>query len=92
MVRSLNQYIENVKPWEIAKQVGKDSEAETHLTEVLNNTVGSITQIADLLVPFLPDTAARIHQTFKTGAIIAAEGALFPKIYKYTTDPNAPKV
>lgn len=91
MVRSLNQYIENVKPWEIAKQVGKDAEAETHLADVLNNAVGSLIQIADLLVPFLPATAETIHQAFKTGSIVQLGGVLFPKIYKRTTDPNAPK-
>jgi methionyl-tRNA synthetase len=92
MVRSLNQYIENVKPWEIAKKVGKDNEAAEHLTEVLNNAVGALIQIADLLVPFLPTTAEKIHTAFKAGSIIVAEGVLFPRIYKHTTDPNAPKV
>jgi methionyl-tRNA synthetase len=92
MVRSLNQYIENVKPWEIAKKVGKDSDAETHLTEVLNNAVGALTQIGDLLVPFLPNTAETIHRVFKAGAIVKMDGVLFPRIYKHTTDPNAPKV
>jgi len=91
MVRSLNQYIENVKPWEIAKKVGKDAEAEAHLTEVLNNCVGSLTQIGDLLVPFLPNTADQIHTIFKTGSIVAPGGILFPRIYKHTTDPNARK-
>ena len=60
--------------------------------EVLNNCVGSLIQIADLLVPFLPDTATMIHQTFQSGAIVNIEGVAFPKIYKHTTDPNAPKV
>jgi len=92
MVRSLNQYIETVKPWEIAKTIAKDTEAEGHLAEVLNNCVGSLIQIADLLVPFLPDTATMIHQTFQSGAIVNIEGVAFPKIYKHTTDPNAPKV
>lgn len=91
MVRSLNQYIENVKPWEIAKKVGKDAEAESHLTEVLSNSVGALIQIGDLLVPFLPDTAVRIHTVFKTGSIIIPDGVLFPRIYKYTADPNSRK-
>ncbi len=91
MIRSLNQYIENVKPWEIAKKVGKESEAEAHLTEVLNNSVGALIQIGDLLVPFLPAVAEKIHRVFKSGSIVATEGVLFPRIYKHTTDPNAPK-
>lgn len=91
MVRSLNQYIENVKPWEIAKHVGKDPEAESHLSEVLAFCVGALLQIGDLLVPFLPATAARIHQTFETGVVMQSEGVLFPKRYIHTPDPHAPK-
>jgi methionyl-tRNA synthetase len=91
MVRSLNQYIENVKPWEIAKKIDKDTEAATHLSEVLTYAVGSILQIADLLVPFLPGTAEKIHKTFETGTIVALDGVLFPKIYNHTENPNAPK-
>lgn len=91
MIRSLNQYIEHVKPWEIAKLVNSNPEESNHLTEVLNSAVGALTQIADLLVPFLPDTAEKIHSIFKTGAVISSPGILFPKIYKHTVDPNAPK-
>lgn len=91
MVRSLNQYIESVKPWEIAKKVEKDAEAKTHLSEVLTSAVGSLLQIGDLLIPFLPDTAHAIHNIFETGVIISSEGVLFPKIYKHTPNPNTPK-
>lgn len=91
MVRSLNQYIENVKPWEIAKNIGKDAEAEPHLNEVLLFATGAILQIGDLLVPFLPSTAENIHKIFSTGAIVASEGVLFPKIYVHTPNPNISK-
>ena len=91
MVRSLNQYIENVKPWEIAKNVGKDTEAAAHLSEVLAYGVGALLQISDLLVPFLPDTAAKIRAIFGTGVVVPPEGVMFPKIYIHTTDPNLPK-
>ncbi|MDB5165765.1 MAG: metG [Candidatus Saccharibacteria bacterium] len=90
MVRSLNQYIENVKPWEIAKKREKDTEAEGHLTEVLATAVGGLLQIADLLVPFLPGTAKAIHDSFETGVVVP-QGVLFPKIYRHTPDPHAPK-
>lgn len=88
MVRSINQYIENVKPWEIAKKKDTDTDAEGHLTEVLAHSVGALLQIGDLLVPFLPSTAAAIHKTFETG-VVASQGILFPKIYKHTADPHA---
>jgi methionyl-tRNA synthetase len=91
MVRSLNQYIENVKPWEIAKQIGKDPEAEPHLAEVLSYAVGALLQIGDLLVPFLPASASKIHHTFESGVIVPTDGVLFPKLYIHTPDSHAPK-
>jgi methionyl-tRNA synthetase len=91
MVRSLNQYIENVKPWEVAKTIGTDAEAEAHISEILAFAVGAILQIGDLLVPFMPTTAEKIHKTFETGVIVPTEGVLFPKVYLHTADPRAPK-
>ena len=91
MVRSLNQYIDNVKPWEIAKQVGKDADAESHLSEVLAHCAGALIQIGDLLVPFMPGTSAVIHDTFESGVVKPTEGVLFPKRYIHTPDPHAPK-
>ncbi len=91
MVRSVNQYIETVKPWEIAKQKEKDPDADGHLSEVLAHCVGNLLQIGDLLVPFLPATAAYIHKTFETGVVVPPQGVMFPKIYQHTPDPHAPK-
>lgn len=91
-VRSLNQYIENVKPWEIAKLIGKDPEAESHLSEVLAYAAGALLQIGDLLVPFLPAAAEKIHHTFESGVIVPSEGVLFPKLYIHTPNPHTPKV
>jgi methionyl-tRNA synthetase len=90
MVRSLNQYLESVKPWEVAKDREKDKDAEEHLTEILATAVGTLLQIADLLVPFMPNTAKYIHTTFESGMIKQPEGVLFPKIYKHTPDPHGP--
>lgn len=92
MVRSLNQYIDNVKPWAIAKTIGKDTEAEAHISEILAHCAGALLQIGDLLLPFLPNTSAAIHATFESGVVKQSEGILFPKLYVHTTDPNAPKV
>lgn len=90
-VRSLNQYLETVKPWEVAKTKDTDKEAEAHLSEILATAVGTLLQIADLLVPFMPNTAQYIHQTFESGVIKQPEGVLFPKIYIHTADPHAKK-
>jgi methionyl-tRNA synthetase len=91
MIRSLNQYLERIKPWEIAKQIGTDPEAEEHLSETLAQCAGTLLQIGDLLVPFLPATAASIHQIFEADVVNVGSTVLFPKIYIHTPDPKAPK-
>jgi methionyl-tRNA synthetase len=73
-VRGLNQYIDEEKPWEIAKQKDED-----HLREVLAYQTSALLQIAELLEPFLPDTAAKIKAGFKDGVVRPIEGTLFPK-------------
>lgn len=73
-VRGLNQYIDEAKPWEIAK-VG-DAE---HLREVLAYQASCLLEIADLLEPFMPETAAKITHVFQEGLIRPIQGTLFPK-------------
>jgi methionyl-tRNA synthetase len=92
-IRSLNKYIEMVKPWEIAGKRDKEPEAEAHLGEVLGQAVGTLLQVADQLTPFLPDTAEAIKRIFDTGVIVPLEreGGLFPKIYLHTPNPRASK-
>ena len=86
MVRQLNVYLEEVKPWMIAK--GGDDEAE-HLQEVLSYAAGNLVQIADLLAPFIPDAAAKIRACFAGEVVRPIEGVLFPKVYVHTVDPRA---
>jgi methionyl-tRNA synthetase len=90
-VRGLNQYLEHVKPWEVAKNRETDKDAQEHLAEILATAVGTLLQIADLLVPFMPATAERIHKTFESGVVVPQDGVMFPKIYAHTPDPHAPK-
>lgn len=73
-VRGLNQYIDQEKPWELAKE-----EDKSHLREVLAYQVSCLLEIADLLTPFLPDTAKRIQAVFESGTVKLPEGTLFPK-------------
>ncbi len=91
LVRSLNQYLEDVKPWEVAKNLQTDPEAEPHLAEILGHAVGTLQQIAYLLRPFLPTTAAAIEKIFDKGVVTPYEGVMFPKHYNHTSDPRAPK-
>ncbi len=87
MIRNLNIYLEQVKPWELAK---KPEQAE-HLQEVLAYAAGSLEQVADLLWPFLPTTAEAIKHIFANGQVTPYNGVLFPKVYKHTPDPAAGK-
>jgi methionyl-tRNA synthetase len=73
-VRGLNQYIDEEKPWEIAK--AKDDD---HLREVLAYQVSCLLQIADLLAPFLPETSNKIHYVFSEGITRPLSQTLFPK-------------
>lgn len=73
-VRGLNQYIDEAKPWQIAK--GDDAD---HLREVLAYQAGCLLEIAELLAPFLPETAQKIQRIFKEGVVRPIEGTLFPK-------------
>lgn len=73
-VRGLNQYIEEVKPWAIAK-----TGDEEHLREVLAYQASALLEIADLLEPFMPTSATKIRNVFSEGVIRPIEGTLFPK-------------
>lgn len=83
-VRGLNQYIEEQKPWEIAKKGD-----ESHLKEVLAYQVSCLLEIAELLWPFLPDTSEKIKAMFATGVVKPLEATLFPK--KEPVDPALPQ-
>ena len=85
-VRGLNVYLEEVKPWEIAKK-GDDE----HLQEVLGYAASGLSQIAQMLWPFLPTTSEVITKIFEGGSISPYKGVLFPKMYHYTPAPGTAK-
>jgi methionyl-tRNA synthetase len=74
LVRGLNQYIEEEKPWELAK---KDP---AHLADVLHHAVSDLVQIATMLMPFLPATAGKIAASFQGGVARPEVGQLFPRL------------
>lgn len=84
MVRELNVYIENVKPWQVAKAAQESPEEKEHLDQILAYASGSLLQIADLLTPFLPNTAKTINEVFGSGVVKLPESVLFPKIHNHT--------
>lgn len=73
-VRGLNQYIDEEKPWMIAKE-----NDEEHLREVLAYQASALLEIAELLQPFLPAAATKIQHMFAEGIVRPIEGTLFPK-------------
>ena len=80
-VRGLNQYIDETKPW----QINKDGDAE-HLKEVLAYQVSCLLEIAEMLAPFMPETAQKIRHVFEEGVVRPIEGTLFPR--KETSPPT----
>ena len=75
-VRGLNQYIEEEKPWALAK-----NEETDQLNFVLSQAAGSLVEIAELLTPFLPGTAEKILHMYADGVIRPLDDAsLFPRI------------
>ncbi len=84
-IRGLNQYIDEEKPWLVAKSGDED-----HLREVLAYLVSNLIEIADMLEPFMPDTATTIRNIFSEGVIRATKGTLFPKHAEFAkTDTTA---
>lgn len=73
-VRGLNRYIDETKPWQINKEGDKD-----HLQEVLAYQVSCLLEIAELLQPFMPETALKIRGIFEEGVVKPSEGPLFPR-------------
>lgn len=73
-VRGLNQYIEETKPWAINKAGDKE-----HLAEVLAYQVSCLLEIAEMLSPFMPETAQKIRYVFEEGIIRPTKTTLFPR-------------
>lgn len=92
-VRALNQYLEEVKPWEVAKKRETDPESEEHLNEILGHAVGTLRQIAHYIEPFMPTVAEAITATFKDGVVRDQPPILFPKkdLHPVTSPSATPK-
>ena len=73
-IKGINQYIDETKPWEIAKTDDTD-----HLREVLAYISSSVLEVATLVSPFMPNTALAIKEIFEDEKITPPEKALFPR-------------
>jgi len=68
VVRKSNKYIEETKPWELAKN------NEEKFKEVMKKIVQDLNFIAQLLEPFMPETSEKIKKAIETkGKIILFE-------------------
>ena len=74
LIRGLNQYLEEEKPWQLAK------DSHEQLVEVLHHAVADLVQIATMLMPFMPETAGKIAASFAGGVARTEVGILFPKL------------
>lgn len=74
-VQDLNKEIDDKKPWEL----GKFPEKHDELVGILENLATKLLQVAYLLEPFLPDTAAKISDVFTAEKILPPTTPLFPK-------------
>ena len=63
-------YVENTKPWQITDK--------KKLEQVLSNLLYCISEIADLIAPFLPETSEKIKEQLRTGK----SEILFPRLDK----------
>lgn len=73
IIRVQNQFIENKKPWELYKTDNQSAQ------QVLYQLATQIVSIANLLESFMPETSAKILETFKDGQVDPKPPILFPK-------------
>ncbi|HEV3000141.1 MAG TPA: methionine--tRNA ligase [Solirubrobacteraceae bacterium] len=73
-VRRLNGYVEEQAPWKLAK----DDARSADLDRVLASLVAGLRTVAQELLPFLPDTMARLTAALDAGRLEPMQ-PLFPK-------------
>jgi len=69
LVRRLNQYVEETKPWELAKDAGQSE----RLDEVLYNLAEGLRVTTLLLYPYIPATAERLLAALEEERLQLAE-------------------
>lgn len=74
-VGQADKYIDEHKPWELAK----DESKKGALTNVLRHLVNEINEVATLLQPFLPETSEKILAQYSQKHI-KAQAPLFPRL------------
>ncbi len=76
-----NRYIENARPWELAKSERFDSLSTARLDGVLAETIATCGEIANHLAPFLPAAAERIaEQCGRDAERVPEPRPVFPRL------------
>ncbi len=76
-----NRYIENVRPWELAKAERKGDDGSGELDSVLAELVATCRNLAVHLEPFLPGLSQRIvRQCGSGGTAVAEPSPVFPRL------------
>ncbi|MBV9142050.1 MAG: methionine--tRNA ligase [Pseudonocardiales bacterium] len=82
-----NRYVQATKPWVMAKQEKVGEIQPDALDHVLAELLATCRDLADQLVPFLPDAARRIaEQCGNGGDTVAAPEPVFPRLELATAD------
>ena len=76
-ITKVDKYINEEKPWELLKTPAGN--LKRPINTILEHAVDEIEEIAVLLEPFLPETAAKIKEQF-TKSEIKPSSLLFPRI------------
>ncbi len=83
IVRADDKFIEESRPWELAKKKGDEGNqgnmGDTEkFEEVMKKLVSDLNLIADLITPFLPETSERVRRALEEKRV----GVLFPRLGK----------
>jgi methionyl-tRNA synthetase len=73
IVRDSNKFIEDNKPWELAKDESKKEDFE----KVMKRLVDDLELISELLIPFMPETSEKIKRALENKKL---DGVLFQRI------------
>ena len=76
IVEGINKYLEQTKPWELAK----DETNKEHIREILLTCVSDIREAGRLLEPFMPHTSEAIERVFGGQVLQPLASPLFPRV------------
>jgi len=79
-IQSLNKFIDEQKPWEVAKRESDESKRIAEYNSIFSHLAGGLLFATEQLAPFLPETSAKIRTIFESETIAPPETPLFPRI------------